>query len=129
DDGQSDLAAIAYSGERAERYDLLSPIWNMHISLLFPPGRETYPHGLEDLAGERVALLERGLLHETLLKLPKEKQPRYRLCADQFEAVQKLIAGEATLVAGNGLALRHIAAQFGLRDLVEGDGASPSDSL
>ncbi|MBX7185924.1 MAG: EAL domain-containing protein [Vicinamibacteria bacterium] len=126
DDGKADLAAVAYSGERAERYDLLSPIWNMHMSLLFPPGRDAYPNNLEELSGERVALLERGLIHETLLKLPQEKQPKYRLCADQFEAVQKLIAGEATMVAGNGLALRHIAAQFGLRDLVEVDVASTS---
>ena len=126
DGGEADLAAVAYSGERAERYALLSPIWNMHLSLLFPPGRRTYPRSLEELSGERVALLERGLIHETLLKLPEEKQPKFRLCADQFEAVQQLIAGEATLVAGNGLALRHIAAQFGLRDLVEVDVASTS---
>jgi diguanylate cyclase (GGDEF)-like protein/PAS domain S-box-containing protein len=126
DQGKADLAAVAYSGERAERYDLLSPIWNMHMSLLFPPGRASYPRDLADLSGERVALLERGLLHETLLKLPKDKQPKFRLCADQFEAVQKLIAGEATMVAGNGLALRHIAAQFGMRDLVEVDVASTS---
>ena len=125
-DGRADLAAVAYSGERAERYDLLSPIWNMHLSLLFAPGRATYPNGLEDLSGERVALIERGLIHETLLKLPEGKRPRFRLCADQFEAVQKLIAGEATMVAGNGLALRHIAAQFGLTDLVEVDVASTS---
>ncbi len=126
DEGRADLAAVAYSGERAERYDLLSPIWNMHLSLLFPPGRTTYPKGLDDLAGERVALLERGLIHETLLKLPETKQPKFRLCADQLEAVQKLMAGEATMVAGNGLALRHIAAQFGLGDLVEVEVASTS---
>ncbi len=118
-DGRADLAAVAYSGERAERYDLLSPIWNMHMSLLFPGGRAEYPKGLEDLSGERVALIERGLLHETLLKLPPDRQPKFRLCADQFEAVQKLLAGEATMVAGNGLTLRHVAAQFGLVDLVE----------
>lgn len=125
-EGRADLAAVAYSGERAERYDLLSPIWNMHMSLLFPPGRPSYPRGLEDLSGERAAVLDRGLMHETLLKLPADKQPKFRLCADQFEAVQKLIAGEATMVAGNGLALRHIAAQFGLADLVEVDVASTS---
>ena len=126
DEGRADLAAVGYSGERAERYDLLSPIWNMNMSLLFPPGRTTYPHGLDQLAGERVALLDRGLIHETLLRLPETKQPKFRLCADQFEAVQKLMAGEATLVAGNGLTLRHIAAQFGLADLVEVEVASTS---
>ena len=126
DEKRADLAAVAYSSERAERYDLLSPIWNMHLSLLFPPGRASYPSTLEDLSGERVALIERGFIQEALLKLPIEKQPRFRLCADQFEAVQKLIAGEATMVAGNGLALRHIAAQFGLHDLIEVDVASTS---
>ncbi len=125
-DGRADLAAVGYSGERAERYDLLSPIWNMHLSLLFPPGRASYPNGLDDLSGERVALLEKGLLHETLLDLPADKQPKFRLCADQFEAVQKLLAGEATMVAGNGLTLRHIAAQFGKGDFVEVDVASTS---
>ena len=125
-EGRADLAAVAYSGERAERYDLLSPIWNMHMSLLFLPGRPAYPRDLGDLSGERVAVLDRGLMHETLLKLPADKQPKFRLCADHFEAVQKLIAGEATMVAGNGLALRHIAAQFGLADLVEVDVASTS---
>ncbi|MBK5256310.1 MAG: EAL domain-containing protein [Vicinamibacteria bacterium] len=124
--GQADLLAVAYSGERAERYDLLSPIWNMHMSLLFPPGRTSYPVGMDDLAGERVAVIERGLFHETLEKMPRDKRPTLRLCADQFEAVQTLIAGEATMVAGNGLALRHIAAQFGLADLVEVDVASTS---
>lgn len=126
DGGQADLASVGYSDERAQRYDLLSPIWNMHMSLLFPPGRASYPIGLQDLKGERVALIERGLIHETLLQLPEAQRPRFRLCSDQFEAVQKLIAGEATLVAGNGLALRHIAAQFGLRDLVEVDVATTS---
>jgi len=126
ENGDADLLAVAYSGERAERYDLLSPIWNMHLSLLFPPGRASYPEGLDELAGERVAVIERGLLHETLSKLPPDKRPRFRLCADQFEAVQKLISGEATMVAGNGLALRHIAAQFGLADLVEIEVASTS---
>jgi len=125
-EGRADLAAVGYSGERAERYDLLSPIWNMHMSLLFPPGRSSYPSSLEDLSQERVAVLERGLMHETLLKLKADRQPKFRLCADQFEAVQKLIAGEVTMVAGNGLALRHIAAQFGLKDLVEVDVASTS---
>lgn len=124
--GNADLMAIAYSEERAERYELLSPIWNMHLSLLFPPGRQTYPGGLDELGDERVALLDRGILHETLQKLPANKRPRFRLCADQFEAVQMLISGEATMVAGNGLALRHIAAQFGLADLVEVEVASTS---
>ncbi|MEO8359837.1 MAG: EAL domain-containing protein [Vicinamibacteria bacterium] len=127
--GTVDLAAFAYSGERAERYDLLSPIWNMNISLLFPPGRASYPQGLDGLKNERVALIERGLLHETLMKLPDATRPKFRLCTDQFEAVQKLLAGEATMVAGNGLALRHIAAQFGLRDLVEIEVASTSYDL
>jgi diguanylate cyclase (GGDEF)-like protein/PAS domain S-box-containing protein len=125
-EGRADLAAVAYSGERAERYDLLSPIWNMHMSLLFPPGRPSYPRALEDLSGERVAVLDRGLMHETLLRLPAGKQPAFRLCADHSEAVRRLIAGEATMVAGNGLALRHIAAQLGLTDLVEVDVASTS---
>jgi diguanylate cyclase (GGDEF)-like protein/PAS domain S-box-containing protein len=126
DEGRADLAAVAYSGERAARYDFLSPIWNMNLSLVFPAGRASYPGSLDELAGERVALLDRGFLHEALLKLPPEKQPRFRLCADHFEAMQKLIAGEATMVAGNGLTLRHIAAQLGLRDLVEVDVAPAS---
>jgi len=126
DEGVADLLAIGHTSERAERYDLLSPIWNMHLSLLFPPGRAAYPKGLDDLEGERVAVLDRGLLHETLLKLPESRRPKFRLCADQFQAVQTLIAGEATVVAGNGLALRHIAAQFGLNDMVEVDVASTS---
>lgn len=124
--GKADLASIAYSGDRAERFDLLAPIWNMHLSLLVPPGRATYPRNLDELEGERVAVMERGLLHETLLDLPPNKRPLIRPCKDQFEAVQKLIAGEATMVAGNGLALRHIAAQFGLTDLVEIEIASTS---
>lgn len=124
--GRADIVSVAYSEERAKRYDMLSPIWNMHMSLLFRPGRTTYPKGLADLSGERVALVERGFIHETLLKLPEAQRPRLRLSSDQFEAVQKLIAGEATLVAGNGLTLRHIAAQFGLRDLVEVDVATTS---
>ena len=126
EDRTIDLAAIAYSGERAERYDLLSPIWNMNISLLFPPGRTIYPSSLDGLAGERVALLDRGVIHETLSALPEGKRPKLRLCVDQFEAVQKLVVGEASVVAGNGLTLRHIAAQFGVRNLVEVDVASTS---
>ena len=34
----------------------------MHLSLLFPPGRDHYPRSLEELSGERVALLDRGII-------------------------------------------------------------------
>ena len=119
DSGRADLMAAAFTEDRAVKYDLLISIWTMHLGLLFPGGRTTYPATLDDLSGERVALIEHGAIHERLLKLPAARQPAFRLCADQFEAVQRLMAGEATVVAGNGLALRHIAAQFGLTSLFE----------
>lgn len=117
--GTADLASVAWSAERAERYDALATTWVMHTALLFRPGRTHYPHGLQELAGERVALIENGLLHEQLRQLPSAQRPEFRLASNQFDAIQRLVAREATVVAGNGLALRHIAAQFALRDLVE----------
>jgi diguanylate cyclase (GGDEF)-like protein/PAS domain S-box-containing protein len=117
--GTADLASVAWSPERAERYDALATTWVMHTALLFPPGRGHYPKGIRELAGERVALIENGLLHEHLRQLPVGLRPEFRLASNQFDAIQRLVAREATVVAGNGLALRHIAAQFALRDLVE----------
>lgn len=122
--GQADLASIAWSPERAERYDALATTWVMHTALLFRGGRVRYPKSVLELGGERVALIENGLLHEQLRQLPSGRRPEFRLAANQFDAVERLLAREATVVAGNGLALRHIAAHFGLRDVVEIDVAA-----
>lgn len=121
DSGEADLMAAAFTEERKAKYDLLNSIWTMHLALIFPAERQGHPTTLNALAGERVALIEHGAIHERLLKLPPDQRPIFRLCADQFEAVKRLLAGEATVVAGNGLALRHIAAQFGLANVQEVD--------
>lgn len=119
DSGRADIASMAWSPDRARRYDSVATIWDMHTALLFRSGRARYPTGLDDLQGETLALLEGGWAHERVLKIPPASRPRIRPAADQFQAIRSLLAGEATVVAGNGLALRHIAAQFDIRDLVE----------
>jgi diguanylate cyclase (GGDEF)-like protein/PAS domain S-box-containing protein len=119
DSGAADLASLAESDERRQRYDLLIQTWTMHQSVLFRGGRSDYPNSLLGLSGETVALLESGSIHEALRALPASDRPALRLVGDQYQAVQALVAGEATAVAGNGLTLRHVAAQLGIVDMVE----------
>ncbi len=119
DSGAADLASLAESDERRQRYDLLIQTWTMHQSVLFRGGREAYPSSLRELSGETVALLENGSTHELLRGLPAAQRPAFRLVGDQYQAVQALVAGEATAVAGNGLTLRHVAAMLGIVDMFE----------
>ncbi|MCM2258003.1 MAG: EAL domain-containing protein [Vicinamibacteria bacterium] len=119
DSGAADLASLADSADRRQRYDLLAQTWTMHQSVLFRGGRDRYPRSLRELSGETVALLENGAIHEALRALPAGDRPAFRLVGDQYQAVQALVAGESSAVAGNGLTLRHVAAQLGVTDLFE----------
>ena len=119
DDGRVDLMSLAHSDERAERYDYLAKLWTLNQAFLFDTGRAKYPAGVHDLAGEIVAVEERGMVHEMLELLPARQRPTLLLVADPRAAARALLEGEATALGGNSLSLRHMAAGEGIPDLVE----------
>ncbi len=119
DEGRVDLMSLAYSEERAERYDYLAKTWTLNQAFLFNPGRTGYPAGLHDLAGEVVAVEERGLIHEMLEQLAPPRRPGLLLVADPLAAARALLDGNATALGGNSLSMRHMAAAQGISGLIE----------
>jgi PAS domain S-box-containing protein len=118
DAGDVDLMSLAYSDRRAARYELFWQTWTLHQSLVFKPGRGSYPVGFDDLAREVVAVEERSLMAELIRALPERSRPATVQVPSQLEAMTALSAGRATAAAGNDLTLRHVAAGLDLDDLV-----------
>jgi PAS domain S-box-containing protein len=118
DAGEADLVSLAYSDRRASRYSLLWQTWTLHQSLVFRPGRASYPSGLSGLAREVVAVEERSLMAELLKALPEHERPAMVGVPSQIEAVTRLGRGGVTAAAGNDLTLRHAAAALDLGNLV-----------
>jgi PAS domain S-box-containing protein len=116
--GTADLVSLAYSDRRAARYALLWQTWTLHQSLVFRPGRDSYPSGLRGLAREVVAVEERSLMAELIRALPEHERPAVVGVPSQVEAITRLGRHGVTAVAGNDLTLRHAAAALGLQDLV-----------
>jgi len=119
DDGRVDLMSLAHSEARAERYDYLAKLWTLNQAFLFDTGRDQYPAGVHDLAGEIVAVEKRGMVHEMLELLPVPQRPTLLLVTDPRMAVRALLDGRATALGGNSLSMRHMAAGEGIPDLVE----------
>ena len=119
DGGRVDLMSLAHSEARAERYDYLAKLWTLNQAFLFDTGRAQYPTGVHDLAGEIVAVEERGMVHEMLESLPAPQRPTLLLVADPRAAARALLDGQATALGGNSLSMRHMAAGEGIPDLVE----------
>jgi PAS domain S-box-containing protein len=118
DAGGVDLVSLAYSDRRAAKYELFWQTWTLHQSVVFNPGRRSYPAGFDDLAREVVAVEERSLMAELIRALPERSRPATVQVPSQLEAMTALTAGRATAAAGNDLTLRHLAAGLDLDDLV-----------
>jgi PAS domain S-box-containing protein len=118
DAGEVDLVSLAYSDRRAAKYELFWQTWTLHQSLVFRPGRTSYPAGFDDLAREVVAVEERSLMAELIRALPERSRPATVQVPSQLEAMTALTSGRATAAAGNDLTLRHLAASLALDDLV-----------
>src|SRR5262245_3568828 len=119
DAGQIDLISLAWSAARAERYDLLVQTWTLKQGLVFRSGRSSYPQGLDELAGEVVAVEENGSTHELFRRLPEDKRPVIRPAPDHRVALQMVVHGEAPAAVGNALTLRYVASELELRGLTE----------
>jgi PAS domain S-box-containing protein len=116
---QVDLVSLAYSDARAERYALLQQTWTLQQAVLFKPGRASYPDRMDKLATETVAVEERSPVHELLGALPEVDRPTLVTKSSQADALDELVAGSATAVAGNDLSLRAAAARRGEAGLIE----------
>jgi PAS domain S-box-containing protein len=117
--GNVDVMAMGYSDTRAERYDLLAEIWTLHQVVVFLPGRQAYPRSAEEIGNETVAVAERSRTHDELNRLPEAQRPKFRFARTVGDSISVLARGEATAAGGNGLTLRHAAADLGVRNLVE----------
>jgi len=118
DAGEADLVSLAYTDRRAARYVLLWQTWTLHQSLVFRPGRASYPLGLGGLAREVVAVEDRSLMAELIRALPERERPAIVGVPSQVEAITRLGRHGVTAVAGNDLTLRHAAAALDLNNLV-----------
>ena len=116
--GAVDLASIARSQARETRYDFLSQIWTLRQAVLFLPGREQYPDTMSGLGHETVAVEDRSVVHEMLAALPEVQRPLLVETRSQQQALEALLGGRATAVAGNALTLRYFLTPAGI-DVVE----------
>jgi polar amino acid transport system substrate-binding protein len=117
--GRVDFVTIAETDARVRRYGFLIQTWTLQHSVMFRPGRPTYPRGLEELAAESIATEPRALMDELLRQLPEIRRPVLIPATNQVHALRLVVDGEASGAAGNSLALRYTARRLGVRDLVE----------
>jgi PAS domain S-box-containing protein len=119
DAGRIDLQSRIFSEMRGRDYDYLAQLWTIRVVVAFLPGRARSPAGIEELAGETVAIQSDFVVAEQLETLPPEKRPVLRTEDDQRLAVELLQRREVTAVVGNYLTLVRFARELGLPDLVE----------
>jgi PAS domain S-box-containing protein len=117
--GEVDLIGIAYTDERAQRYDMLAEIWTLRQAIFFPEGRRDPPRGLAQLGAETIAVPEGLYMHDFLAALPELQRPLLRPAASSVQQIELLRRAEVTAVAGNALLLNGAAARAGLRGLHE----------
>lgn len=116
--GGADLISMSYSEERAREYLWLARTWTVQQSLLFRPRSGSYPTGMDDLAGESLAVQDRSLVAEMLLALPPPR-PSVVTVAAQAETLRLLEDGVVTGVGGGSLVLRVAAGKMGMGNFVE----------
>jgi signal transduction histidine kinase len=119
DAGEVDLVSMAYTDERARRYDMLAEVWTLRQAVFFPERRADPPRGLDQLGAETIAVPEGLYMHDFLAALPEAQRPLLRASAGSVEQVELLRRGAVTAVAGNALLLNAAAARAGLRGLHE----------
>lgn len=114
-----DLVMLAYTEDRAQTYGYLDEFWQIRHSILFLPGRSSYPNVLVALNKETVAVSGEALSLELLRALPEALRPRLIPARDNSAAIKLLVGGEATAVTGNALVLQTELARQGIQDLHE----------
>ena len=119
DRGEIDLTSMAWSDARAARYAFVFQTNTLHTVLLFHANRSSYPDSLDQLATERLALLQRSLVQELILDLPEVRRPVLLGMPTQRDALVALLAGKATAAAGNRLTMRHAQRELEASDLEE----------
>jgi signal transduction histidine kinase len=119
DSGDVDVASLAVTEDRRQRYAFLVKTWTLRRGILFRSGRESYPTSLEGLSGEVVAAEAGGVVAIKIGEMPAETRPILRPASSHLAACQMLMRGEVTAASGSQLSLRYYAAKLGLRDLVE----------
>jgi two-component system, sensor histidine kinase and response regulator len=119
DAGRVDLVSLPYSPGRAARYDFLPQTWTFHQSVVFPGWYTSAPRRIDDLTGEHVAVESGTATQALLLELPQYQRPRLMAVRDLREAIRAVARGSANGAAGNSLALRSLAQQEGVRDVIE----------
>jgi PAS domain S-box-containing protein len=111
--------ALAWSEERADRFEYLAQFWTLRQSVMLPGSRSGEGLTLEKLGPEIVAVEDGGLVHELLASLPEAQRPLLLPFVDHAEAMRAMLRGDATAAAGNGFTLRFAAEKEGVTDLVE----------
>lgn len=114
-----DLVMLAFTEERTRTYAFLEEFWIVRHSILFPPGRTSYPNVLLDLKKETVAVSGEALSLQLLRELPEALRPRLIMAKDNAEAIAALERGDATAVTGNALVLQTELSRMGIHDLHE----------
>jgi signal transduction histidine kinase/DNA-binding response OmpR family regulator/HPt (histidine-containing phosphotransfer) domain-containing protein len=119
DAGHVDLMSLPYSPGRADRYDFLPQTWTFHQAVIFPRWYSAAPRRLDDLVREHVAVESGTATQALLLELPPYQRPQLMTVSDLRAAVRAVARGAAGGAAGNSLALRVLARQEGLGDVIE----------
>ncbi|HTV02233.1 MAG TPA: transporter substrate-binding domain-containing protein, partial [Luteitalea sp.] len=118
DERQADLAILATSTSRRDRYDYLTFVWTRQQSAVFPMSRRTPPPtGLHDLAREVVAIEGKSVMQDLLAEVPEERRPALMPVTSPAEALRAVRSGAATLALGNQITLRRAARELGIDDV------------
>jgi PAS domain S-box-containing protein len=112
--GRIDLVSLARTDAREGTFDFIAESWTLRQGALIV-GDRPEALGFADLASELVAVEERSAIHDLLLELPEMQRPTLRLARNHREALEMLLRGDASAVAGNLLVLRREARGRGLR--------------
>jgi PAS domain S-box-containing protein len=117
--GQIQLVTLGYSQARLSEFDYLPEVWTLRQVVFFLRGRPAYPQRIEDMSAERVAVQERSIVHDLLLRLPKDRRPVLLPQPNHLATVRLLVEGKATAAAGNSLVLRRALEELGSPNPVE----------
>jgi len=117
--GDVDLVSIAFTDERAQKYDFLGEIWTLRQAIFFPAARASPPARVDQLGSETIAVPEGLYMHDLLGALPDAQRPLLRPVTSPAQQLELLRKGEVTAVAGNALLLGIAAANAGMRGLHE----------
>jgi PAS domain S-box-containing protein len=103
--GRGDVTGVQLDTAEAANTITLVPLWRMQELVVYRDEHRA-PASLADLKGETVGVVEASNQHLALMSLPRDARPEV-VTADSFTTViNKLRAGEVTVVYGHSLGLR-----------------------